>query len=150
MSTEFKYDASYLKSISGVLKISCLTCCFFGFICILCSSVHLHNFRACFYNTIVLFAFVCTSSVLGARLFQLWQHKFYIFNAVKCEYYLHVFLAFACFIAASTTISLDVTAYTIATFFALLAFSFYALDAYLGYRLSRQRDVQTQTEPQTV
>uniref|UniRef100_A0A1A9WL72 MARVEL domain-containing protein n=1 Tax=Glossina brevipalpis TaxID=37001 RepID=A0A1A9WL72_9MUSC len=91
MSTTFKYDASYLKSISGILKISCL-----------------------------------------------------------CEYYLHVFLAVACFIAASTTISLDVTAYTIATFFALLAFSFYALDAYLGYRLSHQRDAQTQTEPQTV
>lgn len=90
-------------------------CCFLGFLCIICSSVHLHNFRGCFYNICVIVAFVCTLLVLLARLFQLWQRKFYKFNAVKYEFYLHVFLAFTCFVAGCFTISLDVLSYTIAT-----------------------------------
>ncbi|KAI8116379.1 hypothetical protein FF38_01129 [Lucilia cuprina] len=148
MSAPLAYDATYLKSISGILKICCMICCFLGFLCIVCSSVHLHNFRGCFYNTCVIVAFICTLLVLLARLYQLWQRKFYKFNAVKYEFYLHVFLAFTCFTAGCVTISLDVLSYTIATFFAFLAFSFYVFDAYLGYRLNRLCDAQTQTTPQ--
>lgn len=90
-------------------------CCFLGFLCIVCSSVYWHNFRGSFYNFCVIVSFICTLLVLLARLFQLWQRKFYNFNAVKYEFYLHVFLAILCFTAGCVSISLDVLAYTIAT-----------------------------------
>ena len=90
-------------------------CCFLGFLCIVSSSVQLNNFRGCFYNICVIFAFICTLLVLLARLFQLWQRKFCQFNAVKYEFYLHAFLAFTCFTAGCVTVSLDMLSYSIAT-----------------------------------
>ncbi|XP_075157180.1 uncharacterized protein LOC142230422 isoform X2 [Haematobia irritans] len=86
--------------------------------------------------------------MLLARLFQVWQRKFLTFNAIKYELYLNIILACLSFIGGCVSISLDVIAYTIATFFIFLAFSFYTFDAYLCYRIHRQCDAQTQTQPQ--
>ncbi|XP_005186624.1 uncharacterized protein LOC101889649 [Musca domestica] len=148
MSAPLAYDGTYLKSISGISKICCMICCLLGFLCIVCSSVQLHNFRGCFYNVIVGLSFLFSGCMLLARLFQVWQRKFLTFNAVKYELYVNVVLACCCFIGGCVSISLDVVAYTVATFFIFLAFSFYTFDAYLCYRIYRQCDAQTQTQTQ--
>ncbi|XP_037938908.1 uncharacterized protein LOC119672030 [Teleopsis dalmanni] len=145
MSGSYAYDSSYLRTIFGILRICTLLCSLIGFNCIIFSSVPVHNFRGCFYISVAVFGYCCSTVVLLARLFQVWERKFHNFQAFKYETYLHSFLAVAFFIASALSLSLAVVTYSVATFFGYLTSCFYAADAYLSYRQSRICNVATQT-----
>ncbi|ALC48937.1 CG12730 [Drosophila busckii] len=143
MSASHGNDRKYLRSIEGLSKITCLLCGFIGFLCIVCSSVRLSNFRGCFYLVIVLIGFGVTLTLLLSRYLrcgQSWQC-----NMSRWSLSTHAALALGHFIASGLVLSLDIGAYTAAAFFGLTIFSINALEGYGSYRRSRQRDVSTQT-----
>ncbi|EDV92160.1 uncharacterized protein LOC6566166 [Drosophila grimshawi] len=143
MSVNRDNDRKYLRSIGGLCKIACLLCGFIGFLCIVCSTVRLSNFRGCFYLVVIVLGFVTTLTLLFCRYLRIGQS--WNFNATLWSLGVHTALALSHFVASGLVLALDIGAYTAAAFFGLTIFSINALEAYSYYKRSRQRDVATQT-----
>ncbi|XP_023175904.2 uncharacterized protein LOC111602825 [Drosophila hydei] len=143
MSVNHDYDRKYLRSLRGISKIICLLCGFIGFLCIVCSSVRLSNFRGCFYIIVVLLGFVVTLTLVLCRYLRLGQN--WRWNSTAWSLRVHATLALTHFIASGFVLGLSVGAYTAAAFFGLTIFSINSLEAYGCYKRTCQRDVATQT-----
>ncbi|EDW65893.1 uncharacterized protein [Drosophila virilis] len=143
MSVNDDHDRKYLRSIGGLSKITCLLCGFIGFLCIVCSSVRLSNFRGCFYMIVALLGCLTTLTLLVCRYLRLGQS--WSCDATIWSLGVHATLALAHFIASGLVLALDIGAYTAAAFFGLTVFSINGLEAYSCYKRSRQRHVATQT-----
>ncbi|TDG42299.1 hypothetical protein AWZ03_011276 [Drosophila navojoa] len=143
MSVNHDYDRKYLRSIRGISKIVCLLCAFIGFLCIVCSSVRLSNYRGCFYIIVVLLGFAVTLTLLLCRYLRLGQS--WRWNSASWSLGVHASLAITHFLASNFVLGLSVNAYTAAAFFGLTIFSINGLEAYSCYKRTCQRDVATQT-----
>ncbi|XP_030382249.1 uncharacterized protein LOC115629818 [Scaptodrosophila lebanonensis] len=139
------YDRKYLRSKWGLSKLACLFCYIVGSLCVLCSSVHLSNFRGSSYLVISVAAFMATLTLLLFQYLRLWQSKFPHANIARLSLYVHATLTVAYFIVSGLVLSLDIASYTTAAFFGLTAFTINGLETYDCYRRSRLRDMATQT-----
>ena len=93
-------------------------CCLAGILCILCSTVRVHNFRGAFYLAVGVLSCFATTLLLLLHIFvwchQQHQQQFYKIDFIKYETYLYMFLSCMQFLAASIAVTLDMTSYSMA------------------------------------
>lgn len=128
-----RFDASYVKTLSGLLKVAQVILNLLGFICITVSQYSNHS-RGGWFNTVAMGGFWFTGILLALYLFHVVE-KFFKIPWLKIEF---IFCAiWTVFYLLAASLAADYARYSeafgVAAFFGFCAMVIYGYDAWLKF-----------------
>ncbi|KAG6453010.1 CKLF-like MARVEL transmembrane domain-containing protein 4 [Manduca sexta] len=135
VTTNLRFDKSYLVTLPGILKVVQVLCSFLGFICIQFSRFN-NQTTGSFFSWISMIAFWFTGILLGFYLFHLVE-KFYKIPWLKIEFVFCALWTLFYLIVSIMATTVHDNPHSAAAFFGFVAMAVYAVDCFLKWKAVR-------------
>lgn len=141
VTTNIRFDPSYIRTIPGMLKIACLVLDFIGSICIMVSENNWHS-RANWFNFCAMGGFWITGILLAFYLFHVIEKLYFIpWIMVEMGYCgLWCFFLMTASAACAAYGSVN-EAWAAASFFGFIAMIVYGADAFFKFKAWRAGEI---------
>ncbi|CAG0915613.1 unnamed protein product [Notodromas monacha] len=145
-SASLWFDASYVRTTAGILKIAAMVLSAIGFICIAASD-HSQHSKANWYYFVCIGGFWITGVLLVFYLFHIVE-KFYTIKWLLIEFLYNALWSFFYMTAAAACASQGgrVAAWAAAAFFGFIAMMVYGFDAFLKFKGYRSGELPQETK----
>ncbi|XP_055386142.1 plasmolipin [Condylostylus longicornis] len=140
VAPQIRFDKSYIRTPSGILKCACMFLNLVGFICIQCSGNHSYHSRGSYFSSISMTGFWFTGTLLAFYLFHICE-KFYQIPWLKIEMWFCAIWTILYAFAAGFAAAYGIEAYSAAAFFGFSAMCLYGYDAFLKYKAVRNGEI---------
>ncbi|XP_046385871.1 plasmolipin [Ischnura elegans] len=134
VQTNIRFDASYVRTLPGMLKVGQMVVDILGFICIIASNWS-HSSRGSWFNTVAMGGFWFTGIMLALYLFHIVE-KLYRIPWLKIEFIFCTLWVLFYLIAASLAAAIGgaIEAFAAAAFFGFVGMILYGFDAYIKFK----------------
>ncbi|XP_072936496.1 CKLF-like MARVEL transmembrane domain-containing protein 4 [Epargyreus clarus] len=135
VQTNIRFDASYLRTAPGILKVVQVACSLLGFICVQFSNLTFLS-KSSYFSSISMIAFWFTGILLGFYLFHIVE-KFYKIPWLKIEFVFCAVWTLLYLIGSILVLNIGDKPHSAASFFGFTSTLAYAADALLKWRGAR-------------
>ncbi|XP_059058997.1 CKLF-like MARVEL transmembrane domain-containing protein 4 isoform X2 [Achroia grisella] len=128
-NTQVRFDPSYLKTSSGIIKVVLVVFSFIAFVCVQASAFW-SNGRGVFFNFVAALAFLYSGGMLLLYMFHVVE-KYHNVKWLKIEMIVSVIFVFLYLIVSTIAVAFGSPAFSAAGFFGYLSMALYGFDAFI-------------------